>query len=734
MERNLYLTTQLCELGIPVVIAINMMDVVEKSGVKINTSELSRQLGCKVVEISALKGKGIGESAEAAIKAAEEKNPVPKHPFEGSVEHAIAHIEEACVHDLPEEQQRWYAVKIFERDEKVIEKLGLSEATLAHIEKDIKAVEEEFDDDAESIITNERYVYIGKIINSVYKNKQKNQLSTSDKIDKVVTNRWLGLPIFVLIMFLVYYISMVTVGTAATDWANDGLFGDGYHLFGIGTAQAEEQANAISVLTGAGGAAGNEELLAALDFESEDYNAETAVKAVNDFAASVKDTDEFTYEVEDEDTLEVSEETVTGEDVKSAAETFEKNEGKPNDPAEFGVWVPGIPKIVEGWLEAANAPEWLSGLILDGIIGGVGAVLGFVPQMLVLFLLLAFLEACGYMARIAFVLDRIFRRFGLSGKSFIPILIGTGCGIPGIMASRTIENERDRRMTIMTTTFIPCGAKMPFISMMAGAIFGGSAWIATGSYFLGMLAIIISGIMLKKTKPFAGEPAPFVMELPAYHWPTLGNVLRSMWERGWSFIKKAGTIILLSTIVLWFLSRFGWVDGTFGMLAEDEIGNSMLAAFGNAIAWIFAPLGWGNWQATVASITGLIAKENIVGTMGVLYGGGELSTWATLAQQFTVITGLSFLIFNLLCAPCFAAMGAIKREMNSAKWTIFAITYECLFAYAIALIVNQIGGAFTGNLNVIGLIVSILLIAGMLFMLFKPYKEANKLTKKVKIK
>ena len=734
LERNLYLTTQLCELGIPVVIAINMMDVVEKSGVKINTAELSRQLGCKVVEISALKGKGILESAEAAIKAAEEKKPVPKHPFEGSVEHAIAHIEEACVHELPEEQQRWYAVKIFERDEKVIEKLGLSEATLAHIEKDIKAVEEEFDDDAESIITNERYVYIGKIINSVYKNKQKNQLSTSDKIDKVVTNRWLGLPIFVLIMFLVYYISMVTVGTAATDWANDGLFGDGYHLFGIGTAQAEEQADAISVLTGAGGAAGNEELLAALDFESEDYNAETAVKAVKSFAASVKDTDEFTYEVEDEDTLEVSEETVTGEDVKSAAETFEKNEGKPNDPAEFGVWVPGIPKIVEGWLEAANAPEWLSGLILDGIIGGVGAVLGFVPQMLVLFLLLAFLEACGYMARIAFVLDRIFRRFGLSGKSFIPILIGTGCGIPGIMASRTIENERDRRMTIMTTTFIPCGAKMPFISMMAGAIFGGSAWIATGSYFLGMLAIIVSGIMLKKTRPFAGEPAPFVMELPAYHWPTIGNVLRSMWERGWSFIKKAGTIILLSTIVLWFLSRFGWVDSTFGMLAEDEIGNSMLAAFGNAIAWIFTPLGWGNWQATVASITGLIAKENIVGTMGVLYGGGELSTWATLAQQFTVITGLSFLIFNLLCAPCFAAMGAIKREMNSAKWTIFAITYECLFAYAIALIVNQIGGAFTGNLNVIGLIISILLIAGMLFMLFKPYKESNKLTKKVKIK
>ena len=734
MERNLYLTTQLCELGIPVVIAINMMDVVEKNGYKINTAELSRQLGCKVVEISALKGKGVTDAAEAAIKAAEEKKPVPKHPFDGAVEHAIAHIEEACVHDLPEEQQRWYAVKIFERDEKVIEKLGLSEETLAHIGKDIKAVEDEYEDDAESIITNERYVYIGKIINGVYKNKQKGQLSTSDKIDKVVTNRWLGLPIFVLVMFLVYYISMVTVGTAATDWANDGLFGDGYHLFGIGTSEYDEHAEAIGILTGSAEAAENDAVLEALDFENEEYDPDAAVKAVNNFASSVKDDDEFTYEVEDEETLEVFEETSTGEDVKAAAETFAKNEGKPDDPAEFGVWVPGIPAIVGGWLEAANAPEWLSGLILDGIIAGVGAVLGFVPQMLVLFLLLAFLEACGYMARIAFVLDRIFRRFGLSGKSFIPILIGTGCGIPGIMASRTIENERDRRMTIMTTTFIPCGAKMPFISMMAGAIFGGSPWIATGSYFLGMFAIIISGIMLKKTKPFAGEPAPFVMELPAYHWPTVGNVLRSMWERGWSFIKKAGTIILLSTIVLWFLSRFGWIDGTFGMLAEEEIGNSMLATFGNAIAWIFAPLGWGNWQATVASITGLIAKENIVGTMGVLYGGGELSTWATLAQQFTVITGLSFLIFNLLCAPCFAAMGAIKREMNSAKWTIFAITYECLFAYAIALIVNQIGGAFTGNLNVIGLIISILLIAGMLFMLFKPYKEANKLTKKVKIK
>ena len=730
LERNLYLTTQLCELGIPVVIAINMMDVVEKIGCKINTAELSRVLGCKVVEISALKNRGIQEAAEAAIKAAESKKPVPKHPFEGAVEHAIAHIEEACVHELPEEQQRWYAIKIFERDDKVIEKLGLDEATRLHVENDIKAVEEEYDDDAESIITNERYVWIGKIIGSVYKNKQKGKLSTSDKIDKVVTNRWLGLPIFIIVMFLVYYIAMVGVGKGATDWANDGLFGDGYHLFGIGNAEYDEHAEAVGLLTGVAGVADNEALSDALDFESEEYDAEAAVSAVNTFAAGIKDSDTFTYESEDEDTLEVSEETVSGEHVKSAAEVFEKNNGKPADPAEFGVWVPGVPKIMEGWLEAANAPEWLSGLIIDGIIGGVGSVLGFVPQMLVLFLLLAFLEACGYMARIAFVLDRIFRRFGLSGKSFIPILIGTGCGIPGIMASRTIENERDRRMTIMTTTFIPCGAKIPFISMMAGAIFGGSPWVSTGAYFIGMAAIIISGIILKKTKPFAGEPAPFVMELPAYHLPTIGNVLRSMWERGWSFIKKAGSIILLSTIVLWFRSRFGWVDGNFQMLASDEIGSSMLAAVGNAIAWLFVPLGWGNWQAAVASITGLIAKENIVGTMGVLYGGGELSTWATLAQVFTGVTGFSFLVFNLLCAPCFAAMGAIKREMNSAKWTAFAIAYQCAFAYAVALCINQIGGAFTGELNVIGLIVSVLLITGMLFMLIKPYRESTKLTKR----
>ena len=734
LERNLYLTTQLTELGIPVVVAVNMMDIVRKNDDKIDIKELSEKLGCKVVEISALKGTGITEAANAAIEAANNTKTVPQHTFSGVVEHALAHIEEACVHDMPEEQQRWYAIKIFERDEKVISKLNIDEKTLAHIEGDIKAAEKELDDDSESIITNERYVYIATVIKSCYTKKNRGKLSTSDKIDKIVTNRWLGLPIFLVVMFLVYYISMVTVGQFATDWMNDGVFGDGFHLFAIGSSEYEEHAEAIGVLAGSAEAAGNEAVLKALDFENEEYSPEAAVKAVNSFAASVKDSDEFTYEVEDEETLEITKETSKGEDVKNAAKVFEKNEGKPDDPAEFGVWIPGIPVVVGNWLEAAKAPEWLSSLILDGIIAGVGAVLGFVPQMLVLFFLLAFLEACGYMARIAFVLDRIFRRFGLSGKSFIPILIGTGCGIPGIMASRTIENERDRRMTIMTTTFIPCGAKVPFIAMMAGALFGGSPWVSTSAYFIGMAAIIVSGIMLKKTKPFSGEPAPFVMELPAYHLPTLGNVLRSMWERGWSFIKKAGTIILLSTIVLWFLSRFGFVDGAFTMLGEEEIGNSILAVIGSGIAWLFAPLGWGNWQAAVASITGLIAKENIVGTMGVLYGGGEVSTWAMIARVFTGITGFSFLVFNLLCAPCFAAMGAIKREMNSAKWTFFAIAYQCVFAYAIAFMINQIGGAFTGNLNVIGLIIAVLLIAFMLFMLFKPYKESNKLTKNVKIK
>ena len=705
LERNLYLTTQLTELGIPVVLAINMMDVVKKNGDRIDTAELSRQLGCKVVEISALKGTGIMEAAEAAIDAAKNGKTVPMHTFAGVVEHALAHIEEAAVHGLPEEQQRWYAIKIFERDDKVLEKLNIDKATMDHIEADIKAAETEMDDDAESIITNERYIYIGSIIKACYKKKSAGKLSTSDKIDKIVTNRWLGLPIFAVIMFLVYYISMVTVGSAATDWANDGLFGDGWHLFGIGSAEYGEAADEYGE--------------ASLIVDGYDAYVEENGTAPEG---------SFTYEVEDEETLEVTEETATIDDYNDAVATMEKY-GEEPDPAAYGVWVPGIPVLVGNGLEAANAPEWLSGLILDGIVAGVGAVLGFVPQMLVLFLLLAFLEACGYMARIAFVLDRVFRKFGLSGKSFIPMLIGTGCGIPGIMASRTIENERDRRMTIMTTTFIPCGAKVPFISMIAGAIFGNSAWVATSAYFIGMAAIVISGIMLKKTKMFSGDPAPFVMELPAYHWPTLGNVLRSMWERGWSFIKKAGTIILLSTILVWFTTYFGFTSDGFRMLGEEEMDQSILAAIGNAIAWIFIPLGWGNWQAAVASITGLVAKENIVGTMGILYPGG----WAEIAANFTQITGYSFLVFNLLCAPCFAAIGAIKREMNNAKWTWFAIGYQCGFAYLVALMINQFGGLFTGNVNVIGLIFAIAALALIIYMLVRPYKEATKLTTKVKV-
>ena len=707
LERNLYLTTQLTELGIPVVIAINMMDVVRKNGDKINVDELSRELGCKIVEISALKGEGIMEAAEAAVQAAKSTKTVPMHTFSGPVEHAIAHIEEAAVHNLPEEQQRWYAIKIFERDDKVLDQLKIDPTVMAHIEEDIKAAEKELDDDAESIITNERYVYIAEIIKACYKKKNAGQLSASDKIDRVVTNRWLGLPIFALVMFLVYYISMVTVGSAATDWANDGLFGDGWHLFGIGSGEYNEVADAYG-----------EASLVVDGYEA--YIEENGALAADGT---------FTYDVEDEETLAVTTETATLADYEKAKATLDEIGDEP-DPADYGVWVPGVPVLVGNALESAGAADWLSGLILDGIVAGVGAVLGFVPQMLVLFLLLAFLEACGYMARIAFVLDRIFRKFGLSGKSFIPMLIGTGCGIPGVMASRTIENERDRRMTIMTTTFIPCGAKVPFIAMIAGAIFGGSAWVSTSAYFIGMAAIVISGIMLKKTKMFAGEPAPFVMELPAYHWPTLGNVLRSMWERGWSFIKKAGTIILLSTIFVWFTSYFGWVDGTFQMLSDEQIDCSILAAIGGAIDWIFAPLGWGNWQAVVASITGLVAKENIVGTLGVLYGGGDGSVYDAMAAAFTGITAYSFLVFNLLCAPCFAAIGAIKREMNSRKWTWFAIGYQCGFAYVIALMINQFGGLFTGNANILGVIVSVILLAGIIYMLCKPYKEATKLSVK----
>ncbi len=707
LERNLYLTTQLTELGIPVVLAVNMMDVVRKNGDKIDVAELSRQLGCPVVEVSALKGDGVKEAAETAIKAAKSGKTIPMHKFSGPVEHAIAHIEEAAVHTMPEEQQHWYAIKVFERDDKVLESLNIPEDVKAHIEQDIEAAEKELDDDAESIITNERYVYIAEVIKACYKKKNAGQLTTSDKIDKIVTNRWLGLPIFAAVMFLVYWIAMVAVGAPATDWANDGLFGDGWHLFGIGSAAYNEVA--------------------------EQYGDASAI--VDGYDAYVEENGaapegEFTYEVEDEETLEITKETATLKDYEKALATLDEIGDEP-DPADYGVWVPGIPVLIGNALEAAGAAEWLSGLILDGIVAGVGAVLGFVPQMLVLFLLLAFLEACGYMARIAFVLDRVFRKFGLSGKSFIPMLIGVGCGVPGVMASRTIENERDRRMTIMTTTFIPCGAKVPFIAMIAGAIFGGSPWVSTSAYFIGMAAIVISGIMLKKTRMFAGDPAPFVMELPAYHWPTLGNVLRSMWERGWSFIKKAGTIILLSTIFVWFTTYFGWVDGQFQMLSEDQIDYSILAAIGGAICWIFAPLGWGNWQATVASITGLVAKENIVGTLGILYGAGEGTVWQHIGAAFTPITGYSFLVFNLLCAPCFAAIGAIKREMNNAKWTWFAIGYQCVFAYAVALMINQFGGLFTGSVSVIGLIAALLVLAFIIYMLFfKKYTEATRLSDK----
>ena len=736
LERNLYLTTQLTELGIPVVIAINMMDVVRKNGDQINVAELSRELGVRIIEISALKGDGVMEAAEAAVKAAEGTKTVPMHTFSGPVEHAIAHIEEAAVHNLPEEQQRWYAIKIFERDDKVLEKLSIPADIMTHIETDIQAAETELDDDAESIITNERYVYIAELIKSCYKKHNQGQLSASDKIDRIVTNRWLGLPIFAVVMYLVYYIAMVTVGSAATDWANDGLFGDGWHLFGMGTSEYTEVADNYTAASEAISAYYD------LDTEADDFDPDTTLA---DMKAVQPDSASTTIEVEDEETLamndmtvyydaipaDADEETTVGMSYLDAVTYFEENGFDEPDPADYGVWVPGVPVLIGNALEAAGAVEWLNGLILDGIVAGVGAVLGFVPQMLVLFLMLAFLEACGYMARIAFVLDRIFRKFGLSGKSFIPMLIGTGCGIPGIMASRTIENERDRRMTIMTTTFIPCGAKVPFIAMVAGAIFGGAAWVATSAYFVGMAAIIISGIMLKKTKMFAGDPAPFVMELPAYHWPTVGNVLRSMWERGWSFIKKAGTIILLSTIAVWFTTYFGWAEDGFRMLSEEEIDCSILAHIGSLIAWIFAPLGWGNWKAAVASITGLVAKENIVGTLGILYGGGDETVYQALGTVFTQISGYSFLVFNLLCAPCFAAIGAIKREMNNAKWTWFAIGYQCGFAYLCALMVNQFGKAFTGDLSVLGLVAALAALAFILYMLVRPYKEATKLSAKV---
>ena len=718
LERNLYLTTQLVEVGIPVVVAVNMMDIIKKNGDKLNTEALAKHLGCKVVEISALKGDGIMEAAAAAIEAAKGEVTVPQHAFSGAVEHCIAHIEEAAVHNLPEEQQRWYAIKIFENDDKVIEALHLDAATLEHIRGDIAAVEKELDDDAESIITDQRYTYIGSIIKDCYKRKGQGKLSTSDKIDKIVTNRWLALPIFAVVMFIVYYISVSTVGAWVTDFTNDGLFGDGWHLFGIGTSAHEEATDKWAeenVFTA--------KLQQIVDKAAADENvagADEVKDAVDekDFGAFEEAYGFYADEFEER-----------GYDINAALPLDEEGEfdGAP-DPADYGVWVPGVPVLVEKGLDAIHCADWLKSLILDGVVAGVGAVLGFVPQMLVLFIFLAFLEACGYMARIAFVMDRIFRKFGLSGKSFIPMLIGTGCGVPGVMASRTIENDRDRKMTIMTTTFIPCGAKLPIIALITSALFHGAWWVAPSAYFLGMAAIIISGIMLKKTKMFAGEPAPFVMELPAYHWPTVGNVLRSMWERGWSFIKKAGTIILLSSIVIWAGSVFGWTDGTFGFNADMELADSILGHIGDAIKWIFAPLGFADSTATVATVMGLVAKEEVVGVFGVLDFQGLGSALA----------GYSFLAFNLLCAPCFAAIGAIRREMNSAKWTLFAVGYQCVFAYAVSLMIYNFGCLFTGRisgaLGIISLIAAVAVLGFICFMLFKPYKESTKLQTKVKVK
>ncbi|MCD8008726.1 MAG: ferrous iron transporter B [Clostridiales bacterium] len=743
LERNLYLTTQLVELGIPVVVAVNMMDMVEKSGDAINSQRLAKDLGVQVVEISALKGTNVMEAAEAAVKVAESGvKTEPKHRFSGSVEHALAHIEELLLHNLPAEQQRWFAIKLFERDEKVIEKLGVSEANLAHIEKDIQSCEEELDDDAESIITAERYNYIGSIIDDSLKKSNKEKLSTSDKIDKIVTNRKVALPIFALVMVLVYSVSVPTVGAWATDWANDGVFGDGWHFAWIGDSAycdaADEFTDASNVVnafieyaseSGVDTAAVEE----ALDAESEDFDEATAAAALTEFAAQYTEADEITYLVEDEETLATEEETATGEDLAAAAEVYAAYGYAEPDPADYGIWVPGIPVLLGNLLESANVAPWLEGLVLDGIVAGCGAVLGFVPQMLVLFIFLAFLESCGYMARIAFIMDRVFRRFGLSGKSFIPILIGTGCGVPGIMASRTIENERDRRMTIMTTTFIPCGAKLPFIAMVAGAIFGGAPWVAPSAYFLGIAAIICSGIILKKTKLFIGDPAPFVMELPPYHMPTVGNVLRSMWERGWSFIKKAGTIILLSTILVWFTTYFGFIDGAFTMLEEDQIDYSILATIGKAIAWLFIPLGWGNWQAAVASITGLVAKENIVGTLGILYNAGDGTVYQNMGAAFTAVSGYAFLAFNLLCAPCFAAMGAIKREMNNTKWFWIAIGYQCGFAYLVALVVNQLGRLITGQGFGIFTVIAIAVVVLFFYLLFRPAKTGEKLGSKANV-
>ena len=738
IERNLYLSTQILELGIPVIMAVNMMDIVEKSGDKIYVDKLSKKIGCEVVEISALKGTGIQKAAEKAVALAQKnKTSIPVHEFAKDAEEIIERVEDKLVGVVPDAQRRFFAIKLLEKDDKIQDQMNKS----VDVSKEIAEMEEKFDDDTESIITNERYTYISSIIGECLKKDRKEKLTTSDKIDKIVTNRWLALPIFAAVMWLVYFVSVTTVGDIATGWANDGVFGDGWHLFGIGSASytevADEYGDAETVVNGfldyeSEQGADVESVQTALDSEAEDYDPAAAKAALAEFATTISDADTATYSVVDEETMADEEVTSTGADFKEAVAAMDKYDYTAPDPADYGVWIPGVPVLIENVLDKVGCAEWLRGLILDGIVAGLGAVLGFVPQILILFIFLAFLEGCGYMARVAFIMDRVFRKFGLSGKSFIPMLIGSGCGVPGIMASRTIENERDRRMTIMTTTFIPCGAKLPFIAMVAGAIFGGASWVAPSAYFLGIAAIICSGIILKKTKMFAGDPAPFVMELPAYHMPTVGSVLRSMWERGWSFIKKAGTIILVSTIAVWFTTYFGVVDGKFQMLSEDQIDYSILATIGKAICWIFIPQGWGNWQATVASVTGLVAKENIVGTLGILYGGGDASVYATMGAAFTAVSGYSFLAFNLLCAPCFAAMGAIKREMNNTKWFWTAVGYQCGFAYLVSLVVNQIGGLFTGAGFSIWTIVAIAIIVAFIYLLVRPYKESQTLNVSVK--
>ncbi|MGN1188957.1 MAG: ferrous iron transporter B [Candidatus Ornithospirochaeta sp.] len=714
LERNLYLSTQLLELGIPMVVALNMSDVVRKNGDKINAKVLSEKLGCPVVEISALKGENTLLAAEEAIREAGKGKRMQTPVFSEKVERVISSIEKKALSNIKENERRWYAVKVMERDQKILDKLNIEAFALSEIEKEIKNIEAEMDDDAESIITNERYGYIEALIKTCYK-KQSKGLTTSDKIDRIVTNKYLALPIFAVVMWLVYFVSVSTIGGMCTDWVNDGVFGDGFFLFGRGRSAYDESVEAFTdadyVLTVFGEEAG-------LEWEEMDEDTISEILALSNSSTTTS------YILVDEETLSEEEIEVGYSDLVEAAEVYRSFDYAEPETSDFGIWVPGIPVLLGNGLEAIGCAEWLEGLILDGIVAGVGAVLGFVPQMFVLFLFLAILEDCGYMARIAFVMDRIFRKFGLSGKSFIPILIGTGCGVPGIMASRTIENEKDRRMTIMTTTFIPCGAKLPFIAMIAGSIFGGASWIAPTAYFIGMFAIISSGIILKKTKRFAGDPAPFVMELPAYHMPTAKNVLLSMWERGWSFIKKAGTIILLSTIVVWFTSYFGFTAEGFRMLSEEELDLSILGKIGSFIAWIFYPLGWGNWQAAVASITGLVAKENIVGTLGILYGASG-SAYVGIAEAFTKVSGLSFLCFNLLCAPCFAAIGAIKREMNSAKWTWFAILYQCGFAYLVAFVINQFGLLFTGSPNILFLCLAILVAAYYLYMLFRKERRVK---------